>query len=112
MGRPLSEAGFECLRCGGCCRGNGRVRLRSADIDALSALLGLSAKDFTARYAELDACRQGLILIDGLEGACVFLDADGSCRVHASKPLQCRRFPLRWQNPDSVRTCPGLWQAD
>lgn len=33
------------------------------------------------------------------EGACAFLAADGSCRVHAERPYVCRTqgLPLRWQ---------------
>ena len=30
------------------------------------------------------------------------------CRVHDAKPAQCRELPLRWRNPDSFLTCPGL----
>lgn len=35
-------------------------------------------------------------------GACAFLDADGACRIYASRPYVCRTqgLPLRWMDED------------
>jgi len=53
---------------------------------------------------------RGWALNKGADGACVFLDADNRCRIHAqygesAKPLACRIFPF------SVRPTPQGWQA-
>ena len=53
---------------------------------------------------------RGWGLNKGADGACVFLDADNRCRIHAecgesAKPLACRIFPF------SVRSTSRGWQA-
>ena len=99
---------FVCRRCGRCCHGDGRVWLLPPDVDVLAAALGLTVMDFTDRYTRLDASRRGLILRDAPDGACIFLDADNVCAVQDAKPLQCRKYPLAWQNSDTAAACPGL----
>lgn len=37
-------------------------------------------------------------------GACAFLDAEGACRIYASRPYVCRTqgLPLRWEEEDEA----------
>ncbi|MDD5705863.1 MAG: YkgJ family cysteine cluster protein, partial [Kiritimatiellae bacterium] len=64
--------------------------LDDGEAERLASLLGLAAYDFTARYTRLLASRRGLSLNERPDGACVFLQADNTCLVHAAKPRQCR----------------------
>ncbi len=75
---------------------------------ALAGCLGLDVLVFTERYAALVQDRRGLVLRDSPDGACILLDAEGRCTVHAAKPRQCREFPFSWQNADSATVCPAL----
>ena len=75
---------------------------------ALADCLGLDVLVFTERYAALVQDRRGLVLRDSPDGACILLDAEGRCTVHAAKPRQCREFPFSWQNADSATVCPAL----
>ena len=100
---------FRCRRCGACCRiPGGLVRLREGESAALAAALGMDERTFLDEHTLLAPDRRSLVLRDHADGSCEMLGEDGLCRVHAAKPAQCREFPLRWRNPDSVRSCPGL----
>lgn len=94
-------------------------------VDRLHAVVDEVTAPLVARHAERLACRAGCssCCTDGLtvfaieaaliaerhpdllaegephaEGACAFLDADGSCRVYDVRPYVCRTqgLPLRW----------------
>lgn len=77
----------------------------------MAALLGIDAYAFTARYARLTANRRDLVLLDREDGACIFLTAEGRCRVQAVKPKQCRDFPWNWNYPGSEARCEGMQAA-
>lgn len=97
---PIVER-WDCHNCGICCRGS-IVQLSQQDVDRLRS----------QRWEERDEFRGvQTIVADGLlsqsyrlaqrdDGSCVFLTADGLCRVHMEfgepeKPLMCRMFPLQ-----------------
>lgn len=87
-----------CAGCSQCCRGMGSsVILDPMDMWRLHREI---RKDFTALmdgYIELGVV-DGMILpnlkMTSGEDACPFLDRDGRCSVHASRPGLCRLFPL------------------
>ena len=74
------------------------------DIGRAAAALGLPEAEFLDRYAELARNRAQLTLREGGDGACIFLEPDGRCRIYAARPRQCREFPQTWQ----VDGCPGM----
>lgn len=87
-----------CEGCSACCRGMGEsIVLTPLDIFRLEKSLGCS-------FGELMIDRIALNMADGLilpnlnmngEGeACVFLDRNGRCSIHAVRPDICRLFPL------------------
>jgi Fe-S-cluster containining protein len=86
------------------------VALTSADVERLAACLGLDVHEFTALYTRLSADRTGLWLTERPDRACIFLDPDGSCAVHAAKPRQCVEFPFGWRYTNTATVCPA-WRA-
>ncbi len=114
------EEKFACARCGFCCKGDGLVHCNAAEIQRMADHVGLARREFVRRFAVRE--RGEWILKDKLifsgrplekpEKWCVFLDqgVDGlyGCIVDEAKPDQCKSFPAKWRNPDSMETCPGL----
>ena len=86
---------FACTACGDCCAGGGgyHVFLKDGEDERLRRYLGLSRGWFRRRY--LRRLSEGdLVLASGGGGRCVFLQADGRCRVYTARPLQCRTYPF------------------
>lgn len=84
-----------CSRGGTCCHGN-KIWLNPWEIANLAAATGVGAVEFCAR--ECDASALALRL-DGPPDhrglpACSQYDPATGCRVHATRPLACRLFPL------------------
>ncbi len=112
MTDPLPEVppGFTCLRCGHCCLGPGDVILLPGEEQTIADQLGLALLAFTSAYTRLTADRRALSLGERADGACVFLQADNSCRIQAVKPQQCRAFPFLWRSARPANMCAG-WKA-
>lgn len=89
---------FACKRCGNCCRAPGYVRLQPGEAEAIATELGMVEADFFERCTRLTADRRGLSLTEAADGACVFLQPDGLCRIHTAKPRQCLGYPARWRS--------------
>jgi Fe-S-cluster containining protein len=102
--------GFTCLRCGRCCLGPGEVYLAEGEEQAIAQSLGIAVTTFTAEYTRLADDRQGLSLTERSDGACIFLQADNTCRIQTAKPRQCRAFPHLWRSARLASICAG-WQA-
>ncbi len=107
---------FECTCCGDCCIAPDgyHVFLENGEAEAIRGYLGLSKGWFRRRY--LDRLADGE-LVAALEagGRCVFLGADGGCRIYPVRPLQCRTYPFwpevlasrqAWQR--EARRCEGI----
>ncbi len=88
-----------CKGCSVCCHGMGTsVILDPLDAVRLAAGLGRSAEELIGLgLLELNVV-DGIILpnlrMAGEEEACVFLNEEGRCSVHAYRPGICRLFPL------------------
>jgi Fe-S-cluster containining protein len=90
---PLGEQRYSCHGCGDCCR-DFTVQLRERDLARLREQgwereLG----DVTVEFRGRRYLRQRA------DGACVFLQPDGRCRIHAehgfeAKPVACQLFPF------------------
>lgn len=81
-----------------CCHGMGSsIILDPYDIYRLSADLGKSFEELLTDKIELHVV-DGIILPNlrmiGEEERCAFLDQNGKCGIHASRPGICRIFPL------------------
>jgi len=97
---------FSCTRCGRCCTGGAgyHVYFMQNEAETICTHLGLTWKWFRRRYLRrLDDAR--LVAADNA-GACVFLDAEGRCRIYSVRPVQCRTYPF-W--PELVNS-EAAWQ--
>jgi uncharacterized protein len=95
---------FRCRRCGACCRWPGSVLLDDADLASAAKALGMEEMVFIQSCTELAANRAQLTLRERDDGACLFLEDSGTCRIYAARPRQCRDFPRGWR----VEGCPAL----
>lgn len=103
----MSKVHYQCQRCTNCCKWPGFVKLTDEDISAISGFLGISTWDFIQNYTRLRPHRDGLALIDGPDGACIFLDGR-DCHIQAVKPLQCGGFPNVWNFPGWRDVCEAV----
>lgn len=100
--------GFECKRCGNCCKWHGFVRLKDAEIDKIASFLEMSVADFLDEYTVLTPDRRSLSLTERENGECCFFDAESSlCIIQPVKPQQCIDFPLRWNFDGWENECEG-----
>lgn len=88
----------ECAGCSACCHGMGNsIVLDPLDVYRISKRLGKSFKELLEEHFELNVV-DGIILpnlkLAGSEEACTFLNAEGRCSIHDSRPGVCRLFPL------------------
>ena len=90
----LPGQNYSCHACGNCCR-DFTVQLRDEDIERLERQQWKAELGFEP-WVEFRGSR---FLRQRPDGACIFLQDDGLCRVHArhglqEKPVACRSFPL------------------
>ena len=88
----------DCQGCHACCCGMGQsIILDPLDVFRLTAGLGVSFEELLADKVELHVV-DGMILpnlkMQGEEEACMFLNKEGRCSIHAFRPGICRLFPL------------------
>ncbi|MDQ7051411.1 MAG: YkgJ family cysteine cluster protein [candidate division KSB1 bacterium] len=99
--------------CAACCKIPGHVQLSPEDAANMARLLGMPENEFIASYVKQSD--KSWRLAERPDGACVMLDEQDRCRVHAARPKQCRSYPF-W--PEILAneftwilekgTCPGL----
>lgn len=87
-----------CLGCSACCRGMGTsIVLDPYDTQNIQKATGQSMEELLSTCLELHVV-DGLILpnmkMAEKTDACVFLNSDGRCSIHALRPGFCRMFPL------------------
>ncbi|MGB5180561.1 MAG: YkgJ family cysteine cluster protein [Gammaproteobacteria bacterium] len=110
---------FSCTQCGQCCATAGEyyVYLNDEESERIRAFVHLSRGWFRRRYLQrLDGGDR--VLASGPDERCIFLDSEGSCRVYAVRPVQCRTYPFwpellgsaaAWNR--EARRCEGINQG-
>ena len=102
------EKGFQCVRCGNCCRWSGYVRITQGEVDLIAGYLDMTISDFIDKYTRLTSDRRGLSLIEKPDGSCIFFEESPNlCEINDVKPIQCRNFPLIWNFEDWEQECKG-----
>jgi lysine-N-methylase len=115
---PVIER-WDCHQCGACCRGS-IVPLAADDLSRLQAQQWEERPEFqgTPTIVRENWFGHRYRLAQREDGSCVFLMADGACRIHKdfgfeAKPFVCRMFPLQIVPRDNVtyvtlrRACPS-----
>ena len=95
---PIVER-WSCHQCGVCCRGS-IVPLSADDVERLAVQNWHERPEFKHVATTTAYPGGGRQLAKRPDGACVFLEEDGLCRIHKelgfeAKPLICRMFPLQ-----------------
>jgi len=88
----------DCKGCSACCRGMGNsIILDPLDVFRLTKDLKCGFQDLLASAVELNVV-DGVVLpnlkMAGAQEKCIFLNEQGRCNIHASRPGICRLFPL------------------
>ncbi len=88
----------ECAGCSACCRGMGSsILLDPMDVYRLEQKLHKSFEELLQDHVELNVV-DGVILpnlkLVGAQEVCSFLNEEGRCSIHDSRPGICRLFPL------------------
>jgi len=81
---------FKCVKCGECCKGYGGTYVTDRDIEVIAGFIGSDPRRFAAEYCIPSGNR--LMLAQRGDGYCIFWD--GLCKIHAVKPLMCRKWPF------------------
>lgn len=95
----MVKAGCEdCRDCSACCRGMGTsIVLDPLDMHRMVTGLSRTAPQLLQESLELNVV-DGIILpnlkMAGETECCTFLDGNGRCSIHGSRPGICRLFPL------------------
>lgn len=99
---------FACTGCGRCCTGRGDyyVAVTAEEQRRIQRFLGVSRAWFRRRY--ITVYEDDTESLQWAGDRCVFLDADGRCRIYAVRPAQCRDYPF-W--PEVVRDA-GTWRRE
>ncbi len=93
-----------CTKCGDCCRGISEehgVVLFPKDLEIIPTELGISLKEFKARYCYSQQVttkrkRLELYFLCYIKGQCIFLEKNGLCQIYEFRPIQCQRAPLQF----------------
>lgn len=98
---------FSCLACGSCCVGVnvGPISEKVANIVRDDVALGGTKEKPPFFIMEEDKEKDRFLVCQSRNGACVFLDRDGLCKIHKqkgahAKPWICRVFPYRFVRTD------------
>lgn len=88
----------ECVGCSACCQGMGSsIILDPLDVFRIGKKLGKRFEELLAEHMELNVV-DGIILpnlkLAGVQEQCTFLNREGRCSIHDSRPGICRLFPL------------------
>jgi Fe-S-cluster containining protein len=101
-----NKSEFICLRCGQCCRWHGYVHISEKEAEAIAGFIGMKLPEFYENMT-MPSDDGGVSLTENEDGNCPFyIDSPPGCRIYECRPLQCRTYPQKWNNPESE--CPQL----
>lgn len=88
----------DCAGCSSCCQGMGNsIILDPLDVYRITQKTQKAFEELLSSHLELNVV-DGIILpnlkLTGVNEACAFLNSEGRCSIHDSRPGICRLFPL------------------
>lgn len=91
---------YDCNGCSNCCRGRFGINLSQQDYERLLSQNWTCSELGIPEHSLVETKAGQHRLAHRPDGACVFLQDDGLCRIHAklgepAKPLGCRMYPFR-----------------
>lgn len=101
MVTPVGFQHYDCTGCGDCCRGRFAILITEDDKKRIEEQ-GWTSEELELKGQPLFRKRGSEYqLAHRRDGACVFLQDDNLCRIHAkygepAKPLACRLYPFRY----------------
>lgn len=110
---------FECQKCSRCCRHtevrSRRILLSDLDISRIETNLSLKRDNFAEPIQNSYPFR---FLMKMIDGKCIFLDEDKTCKIYEFRPLICRCFPFWIEKKGNLfefkasSDCPGLGKGN
>ena len=111
---------FKCTSCGACCKNHGDytfVYLTERELEAIPKFLGISRREFLAKYASKEPGHWPTLRMD--QPACPFLKEDNLCAIYPVRPKQCATWPFWEENlveetwkGSVTECCPGIGQGE
>lgn len=103
---------WSCHNCGGCCREH-QIDITEAEKKRIEHQSWDESRLQHSGPFIVEVGRNHYRLAHREDGACVFLDDRGLCRIHAefgepAKPLACRIYPYAWHPAGKNRTATSL----
>jgi len=104
--------GYDCCSCNNCCR-DYNICFNDDDVKRIAGFLEMDKKAFRDKYLHKN---------DGehiIEPPCIFLEADGRCRIQEIKPEECVNFPYTdmphrlgslYSIMDFTQSCPVVFE--
>jgi Fe-S-cluster containining protein len=113
----IRRAGFQCQRCGACCKGEElRVMVYPSEVRTIAAHCGLSWEEIAEPYPEEVVLPSGQRCtfewaLRTRNVACIFSE-EGRCRIYSCRPWICRTYPFVLAGKKLLcGECPGLGKA-
>ncbi len=105
----------DCLTCANCCK-TMTPTYNSKDIQRISGHLGMSPKEFKAKWLHQDEDNGDWV---NNEVPCQFLQPDNKCGIYEVRPLDCAEFPHHNKKPfddyndtfiGNITRCPATYE--
>jgi Fe-S-cluster containining protein len=82
------------------------VHISEKEAEAIAGFIGMKLPEFYENMT-MPSDDGGVSLTENEDGNCPFyIDSPPGCRIYECRPLQCRTYPQKWNNPESE--CPQL----
>lgn len=114
------ESQIDCRACANCCK-VAETNISRRDVARISKQMGMSEKDFIAKYTTSSAFEEDEVILRRTEKGCIFLDGN-DCVIYEDRPDTCRNFPhlvrgagsiesRMWQMIDRATYCPIVYNS-
>ncbi|RLG70619.1 MAG: hypothetical protein DRO04_01560 [Candidatus Iainarchaeum archaeon] len=83
----------ECFSCAECCK-RYRITILPEEAEKISTFLNIPKEKFLERFCEIKEINKiPFYVLKKKNQRCIFLGADGKCKIYPVRPYQCKIFP-------------------